>query len=493
MKKRIVSLLLSSLMVIGLCACGGDSQSATSDGAEASSTEEISENASSEDISSEDTSEDLTGESEVEPSETYQKLSEVDSLLNRRGVLPQGANSDYVPLNYDKMKAMWISQFDMEDIFCTETAGVKTQRSKAAFRQYLSRILDNVKNLGFNTVIVQIRPNADSFYPSEYYPWSHFINGSYGKFSSYDPLEIFIEEAHERDLSFHAWINPMRGMSVEAAKTLDSNYPMAKWIKRATLNPNSRYARYLYVGTYDNKPSYYLNVYYEEVRQLIIDGAAEIVRYYDVDGVHMDDYFYPGNDSAMDDKELAEEKQNNALMDLRTLRYDSLNKLVAGIYAAVKAENPNVIYGIAPAGNINNVRNTHYADVDTWCGNSGYIDYIMPQIYWGFEHSICPFAETYQLWASLCCDDVDFMVGLTFANAIYGYEGIYYDEFINNKNIYKKTYEYMNAQPTFEGFSIFCYQYFYDPVKNTARIETEEELANATPAMAKIPSKKITY
>ncbi len=471
MKKKIIAILLSAYLLLTAC---------TTD------TPQSSEDASSPDVSqivSTDASTESGETQENKGSKTYQTLSKLDKTLADRGVLEKGANSDYIPLNYDKMKAMWISQFDFENIYCDGTK----QRPKATFKRFVGQTLDKIKALGFNTVIVQVRPNADSFYPSEYYPWSHFINEEYGKYASYDPLEIFIEEAHARELSFQAWINPMRGMSVADSKLLNPAYPMAGWLK------DSSKSRYLFVGSYDNKPSYYFNVYYEEVRQLIIDGAAEIVRYYDVDGVHMDDYFYPGNDAAMDDEELEAEKLKTPSMTLRKLRNDSLNKLVSGIYSAVKAENKNVLFGIAPAGNINNVRYSHYADVDTWCGNKGYIDYIMPQIYWGFNHSVCPFAETYQLWSDLCCDDVEFMVGLTFANAIYGYEGIYYDEFINNKDIYKKTYEYINAQSNFEGFSIFCYQYFYDPISGVQRIETKEELKNSLPALSKIPSKKIEY
>ncbi len=490
MKKRLLALFLCIFMLTGFCSCSGDSNESQSGNTSAEQSADMS--GESTDASTEqstdasaDTSEEVSEETSEAPSAggEYGELSKVDSLLAERATLEKGANSDYKPLNYNKMKAMWISQFDFENIYSN---GSK-QRSESSYKRLVDQTLDKIVELGFNTVIVQIRPNADSFYPSQYYPWSHFINGSYGKFAKYDPLKIFIDKAHERDLSFQAWINPMRAMAVEDAEKLDPNYPMAKWIK----DPNC--SRYLYVGTYADRPNYYLNVYYEEVRQLIIDGAAEIVRYYDVDGVHMDDYFYPGDDANMDNLELIEAKKKDATMTLRKLRNESLNKLVSGLYSAVKAENPNVLFGIAPAGNINNVRNSHYADVDTWCGNKGYIDYIMPQIYWGFEHSVCPFAETYQLWADLCCKDVDFMVGLTFANAIYGYEGIYYDEFINNKDIYKKTYEYMNAQPDFEGFSIFCYQYFCDPLTAKPNPKTEEELANATPAMGKIPSNKIEY
>ncbi|MBE6648431.1 MAG: hypothetical protein E7614_02795 [Ruminococcaceae bacterium] len=475
MKKRIISLFLSALMMTSLCACSDKDISSKEESLENS----IADNSSS---VSEEVSEEISTEV-VEPSKNYTALSKIDSVLAERGVLSKGANKDYKPLNYDKMKAMWISQFDFEKIYFT---GEK-QRSEGSFKKSVSSVLDKIKSLGFNTVIVQIRPNADSFYPSEYYPWSHFINGKYGEFAKYDPLKIFIDEAHKRNLSFQAWFNPMRGMSVENAKLIDSSYPMAKWLK------SPKYKRYLFVGDYVGAPTYYLNVYYEEVRQLIIDGVAEIVRYYDVDGVHMDDYFYPGNDLEMDDKEFEKEKAKDPTMTLKKMRNESLNKLVSGIYKAVKEENPNVLYGISPAGNINNVRNSHYADVDTWCGQTGYIDYIMPQIYWGFNHSICPFAETYQLWASLCCDDVKFMVGLTFANAIRGYNGEMYQEFIENKDVYKRTYEYMNAQKSFDGFAIFCYQYFYDPVTGKPRVETAEELANSLPAIKAIKSKKIKY
>lgn len=479
MAKKILSLILLAVMLTSLFACSKNETSSSTPDENGSQAVSNSESEGSTNGEADNTSK----EPAVEGSDTYKALAKVDSLLAERGVLEKGANSDYIPLNYDKMKAMWISQFDFEQIYCRGTK----QQAKTTFKRFVAQTLDNIKNLGFNTVIVQLRPNADSFYPSEYYPWSHFINGSYGKFADYDPLEIFIEEAHARDLSFHAWINPMRAMSVEDSKLIDPSYPMAGWLK------DKSKSRYLYVGEYAGKPSYYFNVYYEEVRQLIINGAAEIVRYYDVDGVHMDDYFYPGNDSAMDNQELKTEKAKNATMTLKKLRNQSLNKLVSGIYSAVKEENKNVIFGIAPAGNINNVRSIHYADVDTWCGKPGYIDYIMPQIYWGFEHNVCPFAETYQLWSKLCCDEVKFMVGLTFANAIYGYNGEYFDEFINNKDIYKKTYEYMNAQSNFEGFSIFCYQYFYDPKTGIQRVETTEELKNSLPALAKIPSKKIEY
>ena len=210
---------------------------------------------------------------------------------------------------------------------------------------------------------------------------------------------------------------------------------------------------------------------------------------YNVDGMHIDDYFYPTTAASFDKSAF----DASGFQNVYNYRRYNMNLLVSGIYSATKAIDIDLVFGVSPAGNPSTVINQHCADVGLWCSSTNYIDYIMPQIYWGFEHSICPFAETYQLWANLCCEDVDYMVGLTFANAIYGYNGEYYDEFIENKDIYKKTYEYMNAQDSFDGFSIFCYQYFYNPVTGQPRIETKQELANSLSALKKIPSKKIEY
>ena len=127
-------------------------------------------------------------------------------------------------LNYSNVKAMWLSQFDLAQVYRDGA-----QRDRTEFTELIESILDNCKTLGVNTIIVQVRPNADSLYPSKYYPPSVYAVGAYGNTFSYDPFEIIVEEAHERELSVHAWINPMRGMKEDEIKVIDNSYLIKKW------------------------------------------------------------------------------------------------------------------------------------------------------------------------------------------------------------------------------------------------------------------------
>lgn len=191
------------------------------------------------------------------------------------------------PSSLSDVKAMWLSQFDLTSVYKNGS----TQRAEDDFRARIHTILQNVVNNGFNTVFLQVRPNADSFYPSAYYPPSKYVVGSYGNDFSYDPVAIVIAEAHELGLSIHAWINPLRGMSDAEIQQIASDYAIRQWYDDKSLR-----------GKYLVKSGslWYLNPAYAEVRDLIVHGAREILQRYDVDGLHMDDYFYPTQDASFD-------------------------------------------------------------------------------------------------------------------------------------------------------------------------------------------------
>lgn len=144
-----------------------------------------------------------------------------------------GASADvYTPQNYDDFKAMWLSQFDMADIYVSGG----TQRSEASFTSYVKKIMANIKSVCVNTVIVQVRPYADSMYPSDYYPMSSIAVGSYGNTASYDPFAIIIKEAHAIGLSVQAWINPMRAMLDSEIGSVSDKYPIKQWYSDKSLN-----------------------------------------------------------------------------------------------------------------------------------------------------------------------------------------------------------------------------------------------------------------
>lgn len=506
MLKKIMALLLAAATLFALCACG-DNESSEESKSENSADTSTNTSADASADASTDTSVDVSTDASTDTSEDassgeyidkegykqFLRVSNTDKTLKKRGFKDKGANSDYVPLNYDKMKAMWISQFDFTSVYKNGDNGT-TQRSESNFKKVVSKAFDNLVDLGFNTVIVQVRPNADSFYPSAYYPASHYILGSYGKYAKYDALQIMVELAHEKGLSFHAWINPMRGMSSDNLGKIKTFYPMASWAGKASKND------YLYGRGDDGL--LYLNISYEEVRELIINGAAEIVRNYDVDGVHMDDYFYWGEEPEFDKKAYEKARKQKPTLTLQQFRYNNLNALVSGIYSAIKEENKNVMFGISPAGNIDKMPTTYYADIKTWLSQDGYVDYIMPQIYFGMEHSSWSFSSTYQRWSDAITNPkIKLYAGMTLGKAQAGsrgeadvYAGAGKEEWIHNKDVIKKCFEFAVKQPDFSGYAIFCYQYMFDPLKGTPNPLTAEEVNNAKPYLTtKIKGKVIKY
>lgn len=312
----------------------------------------------------------------------------------------------------DEMRAMWISYLEFADM----------PKGEQAFKAAVDKMFDGCKSYGMNAVIVQVRPDSDAMYPSNYFPWSKFASGTQGKDPGYDPLAYMIEAAHSRNLEFHAWVNPYRvtGYLMPWSETSADN-PARKWLADGS-GSSARWV--LKQGDF-----YYYNPSVPEVRQLVCDGIREIVENYDVDGIHFDDYFYPSlnnNDSsAWFDR--PEYIASGSSMSISDWRRNNINLLMKEVYRTVKAADPSVVFGVSPAGNVSNLRSdTHYfADVDTWMSASGYIDYIMPQIYWGFERKtgsgqIAPYAYENNLktWIALKKKgNVKLYIGLNVDNA----------------------------------------------------------------------------
>ena len=382
----------------------------------------------------------------------------------------------YTPLNYEDIKAIWLSQYDLNSVYCSGGS----QNSETTYRKYLDKILDNVAANGFNTVIVQVRPNADSMYPSEYYPMSKYVVGSYGKKAAYDPFAIMIEEAHERKLSVQAWINPMRAMTTDEIANVSNDYLIKEWYK-------DKETKGKYVVANGN--NYYLNPAYEEVRDLIINGAREILLKYEVDGLHMDDYFYPTTESSFDAAAYKEYKANGGKKSVEDFRKENLNLLVSGLWQATKAINPDMIFGISPAGNINNVRRDG-ADVDTWCACEGYIDYICPQVYFGLEHGSYDFVKVCKNFSDIIkTDKVKLVIGMTLGKAKSGtdnYAGTGKNEWTEHKDILKRCLEHTESLDKCVGVAYFCYQYFYSPTSGAEVKETKTERDNFIPVLKEI-------
>ncbi|MBE6886225.1 MAG: hypothetical protein E7486_04670 [Ruminococcaceae bacterium] len=282
--------------------------------------------------------------------------------------------------NYANMKAVWFSYLDLEE-------GFTSSKTAAQFREHMGNVLENLKTgFGINTFIFQVRMFGDAMYPSKYFCWSFYANENHQD-PGYDPLQIVVEECHKRQISIHAWVNPYRGFKTAKVPDVSADYAFTKW-----LSDSSKKGDYLVqFGEY-----WYFNPGVAEVAALIADGVAEICENYEVDGIHFDDYFYPNNaDNTFDQKAYNRYLSGiggGTALSRSAWRMDNVNRMVWTVYRRIKSINPNILFGISPQGNVENCEALG-ADVTKWVQNAGYVDYMIPQLYYatnsdgqGFSH-----------------------------------------------------------------------------------------------------------
>ena len=291
-------------------------------------------------------------------------------LALRRGTFPAAADSTPEPsadpnpaLPAGEWRAVWVSYLEWAAMdFSTEDA----------FRAGVVQLLDNCTGLGLNTVLAQVRPFGDALYRSSLFPWSHLCTGVQGQDPGFDPLDVLLTEAHARGLSLEAWVNPYRLRSsasmppVLAENSLLNTHP--EWV--CTVNEGA-----------------YLNPAIPEAADYVVQGVAELVQNYAVDGIHFDDYFYPTTDPSIDAAQFAASGE----ADLTAWRRANVTRLVKAAHDAVKAADPTLRFGVSPQGNPDNDRNEQYTDLSVWLTASGadaVVDYLCPQIYWGYGYTL---------------------------------------------------------------------------------------------------------
>lgn len=293
-----------------------------------------------------------------------------DSAASGSG--PAGSVSEFVPAPAGELRGVWISYLDWN----------RWPKEQTAFQKAVDASMDLCLSKGINAVFVQVRPDGDAMYPSRYFPWSKFASGQQGKSPGYDPFSYVVQSAHARGLKVHAWINPFRITGyLNRYSDLCSTNPAVVWGNDG--DPSNDRWCLLHQG------EYYYNPAVPQVRRLIIDGVREVVENYDVDGIHFDDYFYPNvddeNEALWFDK--PEYLASGSGQNIADWRRNNINELIRGIYQTIKERKPQVVFGISPEGYLKHLKlNTRlFVDIDAWMTQPGYVDYIMPQIYWGFE------------------------------------------------------------------------------------------------------------
>ena len=281
----------------------------------------------------------------------------------------------------------------------------------AQLRAEIDDILNRAANQGINAVFVQVRPKGDALYPSEIFPWSHLISGTQGTppAGGFDPLEYWVQQAHALGIEVHAWLNPFRAtfpnQDITNPALLYANHP-------ARLNPGLviAYGRSLFFDP--GNPA---------ARQLIVDGAAELMRNYNLDGIHLDDYFYPSRNfpdqatfarygGGVGLHEWRRENINALIRDLQRVTHEGGGTFGVSPFAIWMNESNNPL-GSNTQGGIESYYN-QYADTRRWV-LEGWVDYIVPQIYWIEGNPAACFEIVLSWWEDLVRGtDVRLYVGM---------------------------------------------------------------------------------
>ena len=270
----------------------------------------------------------------------------------------------------------------------------KTLDNPDVQKQEFIEILDKLKSLNINAIFVQIRPTSDALYKSYINPWSKYLTGEQGKYPGYDPLQFMIEETHKRNMQFHAWLNPYRVTTQGTdLNELAPNNP-------ARIKPE-------WVLEFNN--SLFYNPENPEAIEYVSVTVYEIIKNYDVDGIHFDDYFYPYNYPLPEGEDRDGEVANN--------RREAVNNLIRTVYKVIKSTKPSVQFGVSPFGvwknkssdqigsKSNNLESYYdlYMDTLTWI-DEHIVDYIAPQIYWTTDNNDSNYEVMVSWWNDIVKD-----------------------------------------------------------------------------------------
>jgi len=325
-------------------------------------------------------------------------------------------------------------------------------------KEEINKMVLNIKENNFNGIILQVRAFSDVIYYSKIFsPSLHIVNNENDKLKL-DMLDYFIKLSHENNIKLIAWINPYR---------IRSNNDIS------SISGNNIVNKYLNTSSVEIKNGIYFNPAKDEVLDLIIKGVLEIVKNYDVDGILYDDYFYPSKTCDLKDYELY--KTQGGTNSLEDFRRDNINKLIRKTYEKIKEVNSDVLFGISPSGNMNNNYNAEYLDINYLIENK-IVDFIMPQIYYGFDNTNLPFVNTVNSWSNLVKDtNIKFYVALALYKSgledKYAKTGI--NEWINNNDIISKQIIVSRNTYNYEGFSIFRYDYLFNSKKDNKQLLDE--------------------
>lgn len=357
-------------------------------------------------------------------------------------------NNQETPL---EVKAVWFSYFDWSAL----------PHEEEEFKIEVEQIVKKMKLLGLNTIYLHAHSHSDSYYKmATYFSLSKYA--SYTKYFSedFDAFDYFIQEAHKENIKVHAWFNPYRVGNVDQFENVPENSLLSEW---KTIDEEYDGRHFIF-----HRNAWYLNPSNQEIHAALVNSIRELCQNYEIDGIHFDDYFYPAIDDS--NPELSFDKtdweNSGSEMELEEWRRNNVSKLVSEVYTAVHEEIPDGVFGISPAGNIKNLQSSqqYLVDINKWLNEEGYLDYIIPQIYWGFyprlsNGNIAPWAFKNCLadWIKAAeKSTAKLYVGLALYRAGTDVkDGNEISEWLTDDDIIERQIECCKNEPRVTGFSLF--------------------------------------
>ena len=359
-----------------------------------------------------------------------------------------------------ELRGVWFSYLDWKNMPTDE----------AGFKAAADQVMSDIQKNGMNAIFCHVHSHSDAYYPSSVLPTSKFLPGN-GRF---DALQYMIDSAHRHGLRFHAWFNPYR---VTGYQMKWSDVPAGSIVKQWYASGNRN------VLLFDG--NYYLNPAQPAVRDLVVSSIREVLTKYAIDGVQFDDYFYPdlGKDAATNFDYL-EYQLYSGNASITEWRKANVSALIAAVYQTVHAVRPSAVFGVSPVGPLRNLRSekSYFVDIDTWMSHTGYIDYVLPQIYFDFEQktgsgvaSDAAYANCLNSWLQLrqkTGGKVKLYVGLAlYKCGTSAWDGNAKPEWLRRSDILLREVQLARQSGQVSGFGIYAYQNFDDAA-------AQAELAN---------------
>ena len=365
-----------------------------------------------------------------------------------------------------ELRGVWFSYLDWQNMPTDE----------AGFKAAADQVMSDIQKKGMNAIFCHVHSHSDAYYLSSVLPTSKFLPGN-GRF---DALQYMIDSAHRHGLRFHAWFNPYR---VTGYQMKWSDVPAGSIVKQWYASGNRN------VLLFDG--NYYLNPAQPAVRDLVVSSIREVLTKYAIDGVQFDDYFYPDlGKNAATNFDYPEYQLYSGNASITEWRKANVSALIAAVYQTVHAVRPSAVFGVSPVGPLRNLRSekSYFVDIDTWMSHTGYIDYVLPQIYFDFEQktgsgvaSDAAYATCLNSWLQLrqkTGGKVKLYVGLAlYKCGTNSWDGNAKPEWLRRSDILLREVQLARQSGQVSGFGIYAYQNFDDAA-------AQAELANLRTAFS---------